>query len=50
MLLERVTSLKLPPKPMSLFMRRFVEFEKKFGTDQSVEAVKKKAVVYCEQS
>jgi rRNA biogenesis protein RRP5 len=44
--LERATSLKLSSKKMKHFFKRFLDFEKKFGTEESVEHVKAKAKEY----
>jgi rRNA biogenesis protein RRP5 len=47
-LFERVTSLPVPlsSKKMKYFFKRWLAFEKEFGTDQTVARVKQKAQDY----
>ncbi|XP_076065357.1 ribosomal RNA Processing 5 [Oratosquilla oratoria] len=40
--LDRMTVLKLPLKKMRFIFKKFLDFEKKHGTTQSIEAVKKR--------
>ncbi|XP_071827468.1 protein RRP5 homolog isoform X2 [Apostichopus japonicus] len=47
-LFERVITLNLSPKKIKFFFNRFLEFEKKHGTDAEVDAVKQKAIEYVE--
>ncbi|XP_033633254.1 protein RRP5 homolog [Asterias rubens] len=47
-LFERVIHLSLSAKKMKFFFKRYLEFEKKSGTDASVVEVKRKAVEYVE--
>mmetsp|Transcript_5676 Transcript_5676/g.16878 ORF Transcript_5676/g.16878 Transcript_5676/m.16878 type:complete len:151 (+) Transcript_5676:5446-5898(+) len=48
MLFERCCTLDLSTKKMKYFFKRYLEFEKEFGTDDRVEAVKEKAREYVE--
>ncbi|NXG17727.1 RRP5 protein, partial [Grallaria varia] len=45
---ERVIHLSLAPKKMKFFFKRYLDYEKKFGTAESVLAVKKAALEYVE--
>ncbi|NXI55078.1 RRP5 protein, partial [Chloroceryle aenea] len=45
---ERVIHLSLAPKKMKFFFKRYVDYEKKFGTTESVLAVKRAALEYVE--
>jgi len=45
---ERVVHLKLAPKKMKFFFKRYLEYEKRFGNEESVQAVKEKALEYVE--
>ncbi|KFP74307.1 Protein RRP5, partial [Acanthisitta chloris] len=45
---ERVIHLSLAPKKMKFFFKRYLDYEKKFGTTESVLAVKRAAVEYVE--
>ncbi|XP_008947621.1 PREDICTED: protein RRP5 homolog [Merops nubicus] len=45
---ERVTHLSLAPKKMKFFFKRYLDYEKKFGTTESVLAVKRAALEYVE--
>ncbi|NXU73503.1 RRP5 protein, partial [Oreotrochilus melanogaster] len=45
---ERVIHLSLAPKKMKFFFKRYLDYEKKFGTMESVLAVKRAAVEYVE--
>ncbi|XP_061888969.1 protein RRP5 homolog isoform X2 [Entelurus aequoreus] len=47
-LFDRVIHLSVSAKKIKLFFKRYLEYEKKHGTPQSVEAVKKKAVAFVE--
>ncbi|XP_078421131.1 protein RRP5 homolog isoform X1 [Cetorhinus maximus] len=47
-LFERVVHLKLAPKKMKFFFKRYLEYEKKHGNEESVQAVKEKALEYVE--
>ena len=40
--------LTLSAKKMKFFFKRYLDFEKKYGTDSSVNDVKQKAVEYVE--
>ncbi|PIK58595.1 hypothetical protein BSL78_04501 [Apostichopus japonicus] len=44
----RVITLNLSPKKIKFFFNRFLEFEKKHGTEAEVDAVKQKAIEYVE--
>ncbi|XP_071947119.1 protein RRP5 homolog [Antedon mediterranea] len=48
-LFERVITLDLPPKKIKFFFKRYLDYEKKFGDDGTVKAVKEKAVKYVEK-
>ncbi|NXA26029.1 RRP5 protein, partial [Ibidorhyncha struthersii] len=45
---ERVIHLSLTPKKMKFFFKRYLDYEKKFGTTESVLAVKRAALEYVE--
>lgn len=45
-LLERATSLALPPKKMKVLFRRWLEFEKAAGGAEAVAEVKRRALEY----
>ncbi|KAM9282065.1 protein RRP5 homolog isoform 2-T2 [Cariama cristata] len=45
---ERVIHLNLAPKKMKFFFKRYLDYEKKFGTTESVLAVKRAALEYVE--
>ncbi|NWH63268.1 RRP5 protein, partial [Geococcyx californianus] len=45
---ERVIHLTLAPKKMKFFFKRYLDYEKKFGTTESVLAVKRAALEYVE--
>ncbi|XP_006815336.1 protein RRP5 homolog [Saccoglossus kowalevskii] len=47
-LFERVIHLNLSPKRMKFFFKRYLEFEKKYGEESTVENVKQKAMHYVE--
>uniref|UniRef100_UPI00398EE491 protein RRP5 homolog isoform X2 n=1 Tax=Pristiophorus japonicus TaxID=55135 RepID=UPI00398EE491 len=47
-LFERVVHLKLAPKKMKFFFKRYLDYEKKHGSAESVQAVKEKALEYVE--
>ena len=49
MLFERVISLKLKPKKMKLFFQKYIDFEKKFGEDQNIANIKRKAQEYVDK-
>ncbi|XP_033098849.1 protein RRP5 homolog [Anneissia japonica] len=48
-LFERVISLELQPKKIKFFFKRYLDYEKKFGDEGRVKAVKAKAVGYVEK-
>ncbi|XP_039271542.2 protein RRP5 homolog [Styela clava] len=45
---ERVTTLNLSTKNMRSFFKRYIDFETKYGSDESVAEVKQKALDYIE--
>lgn len=45
---ERVIHLSLAPKKMKFFFKRYLDYEKKFGTEETVLAVKRAALEYVE--
>ncbi|XP_072042808.1 LOW QUALITY PROTEIN: protein RRP5 homolog [Amphiura filiformis] len=45
---ERVIHLTLSAKKMKFFFKRYLDFEKKYGTESTVDSVKQKAVEYVE--
>ncbi|XP_019627856.1 PREDICTED: protein RRP5 homolog [Branchiostoma belcheri] len=45
---DRVTALNLSTKNMKGFFKRYLEFEKKYGDEDTVSAVKRKAIEYVE--
>ncbi|KAM6347615.1 protein RRP5 homolog isoform 4-T4 [Alca torda] len=45
---ERVIHLSLAPKKMKFFFKRYLDYEKKFGTAESVLGVKRAALEYVE--
>lgn len=45
-LLERATSLSLPPKKMKFLFRRWLEFEKGHGSEAQVAHVKQRALEF----
>ncbi|NWV74518.1 RRP5 protein, partial [Dasyornis broadbenti] len=45
---ERVIHLSLAPKKMKFFFKRYLDYERKFGTAESVLAVKRAALEYVE--
>lgn len=45
---ERVIHLSLAPKKMKFFFKRYLDYEKKFGTEESVLGVKRAALEYVE--
>ncbi|KAJ3175830.1 rRNA biogenesis protein rrp5 [Geranomyces variabilis] len=47
-LFERVIGHRFSSKKMKFFFKKFLDFEKKHGTPDSVDAVKQKAVAYVE--
>ncbi|XP_013409500.1 protein RRP5 homolog isoform X4 [Lingula anatina] len=47
-LFERVINLNVSAKKMKFFFKKFLEFEKKYGSEETVDAVKRKAVDYVE--
>jgi rRNA biogenesis protein RRP5 len=47
-LFERVVSLNLSSKKMKFFFKRYLDFEKTYGTDATVEHVKQRAREYVE--
>lgn len=49
-LFERCIHLTLPPKKMKFMFKKYLEYEKKYGDDDSVEEVKKKAMEYVEKT
>lgn len=42
-LFDQITSLSIQPKKMKPFFKRYLDFEKKFGTEETVEKVKESA-------
>ncbi|XP_030842281.1 protein RRP5 homolog [Strongylocentrotus purpuratus] len=47
-LFERVINLKLSAKKVKFFFKRFLDFEKKYGDESTINSVKQKAVDYVE--
>lgn len=47
-LFDRVIHLSLSVKKIKFFFKRYLEYEKKHGTEQSVQAVKEKAMEFVE--
>jgi len=47
-LFERLINMKWSSKKMKFFFKRFLEFEKQYGDDESIEHVKQKAREYVE--
>ncbi|XP_051002694.1 protein RRP5 homolog [Acomys russatus] len=45
---ERVIHLSLAPKRMKFFFKRYLDYEKQYGTEKDVQAVKVKALEYVE--
>lgn len=45
---ERVIHLSLPAKKMKFFFKRYLDYEKKYGTAETVLAVKAAALQYVE--
>nr|XP_020644591.1 protein RRP5 homolog isoform X2 [Pogona vitticeps] len=45
---ERVIHLSLPAKKMKFFFKRYLDYEKKYGTAEAVQAVKAAALQYVE--
>ncbi|XP_077205715.1 protein RRP5 homolog [Paroedura picta] len=45
---ERIIHLSLAPKKMKFFFKRYLEYEKKYGTADTVQAVKAAALEYVE--
>ena len=45
---EKITTLTLSTKKMKILFKRYLEFEKKYGDETSVEGVKRKAMEYVE--
>lgn len=45
-LFERVTNLNFSTKKMKSLLKRFLEFEKQYGKEEGVQAVRQKAVDY----
>ncbi|XP_059955998.1 protein RRP5 homolog isoform X2 [Mesoplodon densirostris] len=45
---ERVIHLSLAPKRMKFFFKRYLDYEKQYGTEKDVQAVKAKALEYVE--
>ena len=43
---EKITTLNLSTKKMKILFKRYLEFEKKYGDDEKIEGVKRKAVDY----
>ncbi|TPX58764.1 hypothetical protein SpCBS45565_g07918 [Spizellomyces sp. 'palustris'] len=48
-LFERVINLKVSSKKMKFFFKKYLDYEKKHGTPESVEHVKQAAVAYVER-
>ncbi|KAJ8754493.1 hypothetical protein K2173_005654 [Erythroxylum novogranatense] len=49
-LFERATSLSLPPKKMKFLFKKYLEYEKSLGDVEHIEAVKRKAMEYVENT
>ncbi|XP_074591876.1 rRNA biogenesis protein RRP5-like [Curcuma longa] len=49
-LFERVTCLSLPPKKMKFLFKKYLEYEKAHGDEETIEHVKKRALEYVESS
>ncbi|KAL6540426.1 hypothetical protein OROMI_024309 [Orobanche minor] len=49
-LFERAISLSLPPKKMKFLFNKYLEYEKSIGDEERVEAVKKAAMDYVENT
>lgn len=47
-LFERTLLLSWPPKKMKFFFKKYLDFEKKFGSAETVDHVKMAAVKYVE--
>lgn len=45
---ERVIHLSLAPKRIKFFFKRYLEYEKKYGNEKTVQAVKEEALKYVE--
>ncbi|XP_042545191.1 protein RRP5 homolog isoform X1 [Dipodomys spectabilis] len=45
---QRVIHLSLAPKRMKFFFKRYLDYEKQYGTEKDVQAVKAKALEYVE--
>ena len=48
-LFERVIHLKVSSKKMKFFFKKYLEFEKKHGTEEGVEHVKEAAMAYVDR-
>jgi rRNA biogenesis protein RRP5 len=48
-LFERSIHLKLSSKKMKFLFKKYLEFEKKFGTEETQQHVKDKAIEYVER-
>ncbi|XP_042394409.1 rRNA biogenesis protein RRP5-like [Zingiber officinale] len=49
-LFERVTCLSLPPKKMKFLFKKYLEYEKAHGDEETMEHVKRRALEYVESS
>lgn len=47
-LFDRVIHLSVSAKKIKFFFKRYLEYEKKHGTPQSIQAVKEKAIEFVE--
>lgn len=47
-LFDRVIHLSVSVKKIKFFFKRYLEYEKKHGTPQSIQAVKEKAIEFVE--
>ena len=45
---ERVIHLKLPAKKIKFFFKKYIDFEEKFGSHETMNEVKEKALEYVE--
>ncbi|KAF8403960.1 hypothetical protein HHK36_012067 [Tetracentron sinense] len=49
-LFERAISLSLHPKKMKFLFKKYLEYEKSFGSEEQIESVKRKAMEYVEST
>jgi len=43
MIVDRATSMKLKPKKMKFLFKKYLEYETKYGSEESAQMVKDKA-------